>query len=41
MSRAIELNGGAGLCDEGDFRLVVGARELGERDRRKSRFGPF
>ena len=25
--RAIELNGGAGLCDGGDFRLVVGASE--------------
>ena len=27
MSRAIGLNGVAGLCDEGDFRLVVGASE--------------
>ena len=26
-SRAIGLIGGAGLCDEGDFRLVVGASE--------------
>ena len=26
-SRAIELIGGAGLCDEGDFRLVVRASE--------------
>ena len=27
LSRAIGLNGVAGLCDEGDFRLVVGASE--------------
>ena len=27
MSRAIGLNGVAGLCDGGDFRLVVGASE--------------